>query len=112
MKKIIELAESYIEDGTATSFCRLEDAIKERKILEQTPITEDWLKEHGWEKVGRPYEWQEGIWVQRWNFEDWKKGRLEILDTPKYDGYTWKGIQLTSVAKLLDACDLCGIKID
>lgn len=53
MKKIIELAkkvcstEGFVDDNILKAIEDLDRGLVSRRKLETTPITEDWLKEHG-----------------------------------------------------------------
>lgn len=123
MKKIIELAEKYISDSdrlngsssladvakVSMEYDRLKEAITLHKTLNQTPITEEWLKEHGWEKNNR------NLWWKACNGE---KGIFTLfVRVSTFNKWYWyvngnDYLCLTSIADLYDACDLCGIKID
>ena len=109
--KIIELAErvdklslGYTDIREQFGICELSDALEERKALEQTPITEDWLEEHGWIFYTKGY-------CQR------PDGKLAIVCITDESGWKIPGtkIHLYSLADLYDLYDfmsLCGIKID
>lgn len=114
MKKIIELAEKVVdlwgqpEEEKVVN--QLAFAIIERQELEQTPITEGWLKEHGWEV----FEGYGDIY-----YKDFDTKRIECTRNLVGIGIIiyGEGISssltgLRSVANLYDACELCGITID
>lgn len=138
MKKIIELAEKYLahdmDDRNTwsnswmrendTMLCELLDAIAHRRKLEQTPITEDWLKEHGfkneyhgiWTKILR--HWKDcdnfshtiGLSVSSQNIYNTMEGELSLIVNADSKGYLSKSIY--SLADLYDAMELCGIKME
>lgn len=106
MKKIIEAAEQvcelrlkYNSDTLSRNLC---DAIAERKRLEQTPITEEWLKEHGF--VDEPHE----------RMLIYRKGDFGIeCNLSSWEWYWANGdVLLNSLADLYAACELCGIELD
>lgn len=117
MKKIIELAERVLyyagrsltlsyDEATEYLACRdkLKQALTERHQLEQTPITEEWLKEHGGVHNSTLYRW-----------EIWSEDNGTVLAVTKAYGkwhITNTCIEVSSLANLYDALDLCGIKID
>lgn len=120
MKKIIELANEVCNDLESQdgiwldSAIMLRDAINVRRKLEQTPITEDWLKEHGWEvnhHVGDDHNW---------DFYNSFDGRyahiyLHALCKPQFWEVNYSGniiLHLSTLADLYDACELCGITMD
>lgn len=119
MKKIIELAEkafdtmvlpgAEVTQEMDDAFAKLEKAIKERRVLEQTPITEEWLKEHGWER---------NEWVFNALSKTSEVGIKEFATLTLVNCYN-KGwyvcdtpIRVNTVARLLDVCELCNVKID
>lgn len=114
MKKIIELAERVCNPRTPfiiSDLYELDRAIGERKELEQTLITEEWLKEHGFEKYPSTniYELATEDYTIHCTCEcdtltvykhiDWDEDICYELPNPR------------NVAQLQDACELCGIEI-
>lgn len=132
MKKILELAEKmriaqkrfYTKsDGVPRKVAYADLKTKEQLFdtelarrwrLKQTPITEDWLKEHGWRQCGqyghqfvhpKCFFWLFGLY----GFTCW-----EIIKT-EYTAVGEKSCvfcEITTVAQLLDALELCNINID
>ena len=121
MKKIIELAERVCNARTpfGTSEHReLDRAIGEHRELEQTPITEEWLKEHGF--VQNRYRSFEYDLIM-------DEGRTEIHyyysgGEPDSTMSIRKNINLEdevcyelpepyTAAQMFDACELCGIEL-
>lgn len=117
--KIIELAENYLVGTRILTLegdyykCgvgyELAKAIEHRKKLEQTPITEEWLKEHGWEKNEMVFHgWSKTFEVGIREFATlilvncYNKGWY-VNDTP---------IRVNTIAQLLDALELCGIYME
>lgn len=112
MKKIIELAENYLVETRILTLegdyykCgvgyELAKAIEHRRKLEQTPITENWLKEHGF--IDEP---QERMLIYR-------KGAFGIeCDLTTWEWYWANGdVTLHSLADLYDAAELCGINLE
>lgn len=128
MKKIIELAEKaldvsllsgfYITQEMENALLKLSKAVKDRRELEQIPITEDWLKEHGW---AFDYTIEEAIadycyvtcngYIKKGEgyLLDWCNGTLKVTNDfndsefTKYDA---------ALADLYDACELCGINLE
>lgn len=124
MEKIIKLAEKATGDNkdamsAYSSYLELKEAIKERRKLEQTPITEEWLKEHGWLQNGMTQENLEDCDYE--NCDDtWCHPTEEVsiyIDYPTnkimfcQDGNHEIWIN-NSLADLYDALELCNIKID
>lgn len=128
MKKIIELAENYLVGTRILTLegdyykCgvgyELAKAIAKRRTLEQTPITEEWLKEHGWifdytinECVADYHYVTCNGYVKRGEgyLLDWCNGLLNIVND-------FNGAQFTkydaTLADLYDALELCNIQID
>lgn len=70
--------------------------------------TAELLKKNGWRKSGLPYEWQKGIRVQKWRHSDINIS-FDILETPKYDGFTWKGVDINELHIFQHALRLCGL---
>lgn len=115
MKKIIELAQIFLSMCVQTwSYDKdtgreLAQALEKRLALEQTPITEEWLKEHGWERNEIVFhgwsktfevgirEFATLILVNCYN-EGWY-----VNDTP---------IRVNTLSDLYDACELCGINLE
>ena len=131
MKKIIELAEKYISDSdrlngsssladvaeVSMDYDRLKEAITLRKTLEQTPITEDWMKEHGFilEADGYVfYDESKGTHDQYYVLVQLRHNKKETrrieIRTMWRSFYAEQGIFNASF--LLDACELCGITMD
>lgn len=112
MKEIIELADKACSDhsanpmGAFADYLKLKEALSKRKELEATPITEDWLKEHGWIQD----LFNGSIWGGISTVNDNYPLHLEM-----YDGYAriqYTPVKISNIADLYDACELCGIKID
>lgn len=108
MNKIIELAEKLSNLAVGGNYVtmlvtrnKLNKAIAERKQLEQTPITEEWLKEHGWEEDIRHYEWT--YW-----YND-KKQFISLIISNDECILEDTSIVLNSLADLYDVVELCGI---
>lgn len=136
MKKIIELAEKYIHTKLGTedppihrihvweTFKALRSAIDEYKRLSETPITEDWLKEHGfknerlgiWSNILR--QWKDcdnfthtiGVSVSSQNIYNTMEGELSLIINADSKGYLAKSIN--TLADLYDACELCEINLE
>lgn len=124
MNKILELIDKALDtmqlpgfehtQETCDAFTEVANALAERRQLEQAPITEDWLKEHGWRQCGqyghqfvhpKCFFWLFGLY----GFTCW-----EIIKT-EYTAVGEKSCvfcEITTVAQLLDALELCNIKID
>lgn len=130
MKKIIELAEKYFDeidsaDGieeleykARESKMKLQEALSEYKRLSETPITEDWLKEHGWEfdytieEATADYHWVtcNGYIKQGEGYLlDWCNGILKISNDFENSEFSKHGATL---ADLYDACELCEITME
>lgn len=125
MKKIIELAEKYCDSAYSDdeALAQLEFVLHERRVLEQTPITEDWLKEHGfknerlgtWSNIRR---WKDcdnfthtvGASVSSQNIYNTMEGELSLIVNADSKGYLAKSIN--TLADLYDACSLCGINLE
>lgn len=120
MKKIIELAENYLVGTRILTLegdyykCgvgyELAKAIEHRRKLEQTPITEDWLKEHGWQRSTSD---KSSLYPHKWWISNSKGRMLQI----RYDGEGWEIYPLwifniDNIAQLLDAMELCGINLE
>lgn len=122
MKKIIEAAEQVCElrlkfnsDTLSRNLC---DAIAERKRLEQTPITEEWLQEHGWKiksnYYGRPIYSSTGARYCIECFFGRRAGDGCCLDIDEIlpNGVNKVHKVYATLADLYDACELCGIELD
>lgn len=127
MKKIIEAAEkicelrlNYNSDTLSRNLCV---AIDERKRLEQTPITEEWLKEHGFRRLKTEYDivpyYQKGEYesegiIMVWIEEKSIRVRYRPLtdDTRSYLELRDVIVPCKSLADLYDACELCGIELE
>lgn len=125
MKKIIELAEKvYGIDGlNGTTMYKavneLGNACQEYRKLQQTPITEEWLKEHGFvQNEYRDYEYDLTMDEGRTEIRYYKRG-----GEPESTMSVYKNINFEDevcyelpepyfVAQILDALELCNIKID
>ena len=116
MKKIIELAQIFLSMCVRTwSYDKdtgreLAQALDKRIALESTPITEDWLKEHGW--------------IESDNFQGSLKKdscrycvKYHVLIT-YHNSQEYVGMQrneiwgIRTIADLLDAMELCGITME
>lgn len=121
MKKIIELADIYSESvkNNESVFLQVKKkkellvAIREYHTLQAIPITEDWLKEHGFEfnteHISQPYIKEMKDWYISFVAD------INLLSVEKYkDRYVVCRMQKrdATLADLYDALDLCGIKID
>lgn len=123
MKKIIEAAEQvcelrlkYNSDTLSRNLC---DAIAERKRLEQTPITEEWLTEHGFvQNRYRSFEYDLIMDDGRTEIHYYRSG-----GEPDSTMSLHKNINLDNevcyelpepytAAQMLDVCELCGIKLE
>ena len=139
MNKILELAERYLnveywhtkvvsdeeledcEIELDKAYNGLKEAIKVRKILEQTPITEEWLKEHGWEVhhyEARPFENAFHYATKMFGKDKAEidgRNNLTIYRESCPDGDIYADClidEVTTAAQLYDALELCNIKID
>lgn len=114
MKKIIEAAEQVCElrlkfnsDTLSRNLC---DAIAEYKRLKETPITEEWLKEHGWHISDiDPLHYARLIISA--NMLEYDLDRHELTVFRCYEPES-KVCAVDNMAKLYDACELCGIKLE
>lgn len=122
MKKIIELAEQVYElrlkYNSDTLSRDLHYAIAERKRLEQTPITEEWLLRHGFSPNRyRSFEYDLIMDDGRTEIHYYRSG-----GEPDSTMSLYKNIDLENevcyelpepytVAQMLDACELCGIEL-
>ena len=125
MKKIIELTEKYLaeidnadgieelEHKAEESKIKLQEALSEYKRLSETPITEDWLKGHGWKCLAVT-----GHGVRYYNkhyhlvtifLSGHDEGNIVEITDGELNTIRLSDI---SIAQLYDACELCGIKID
>lgn len=137
MKKIIELAERmriaqkrfYTKsDGVPRKVAYADLKTKEQLFddelarhwrLEQTPITEDWLKEHGFEKKEMYWIWvyphDKKMWLEWYPYEERLSRFVHCVD--EWDNHTEKDeltdrIHCFNLAQMLDALELCNIQID
>lgn len=117
MKKIIEAAEKVCNARTPfVTIYELDRALGERKELEQTPITEEWLKEHGFvQNIYRSFEYDLVMDDGRTEIHYYRSG-----GEPDSTMSIHKNINLENevcyelpepytAAQMLDACELCGI---
>lgn len=124
MKKIIEAAEKVCNARTPfVTIYELDRVLGERKELEQTPITEEWLKAHGFRKIKTgcnivPY-YQKGKYESEGIIMVWiEEKRIHVRYRPltnKARSYLELRDVLMpykSLADLYDACELCGIELD
>ena len=128
MKKMIELAEKATGDNkdalsAFASYQALKDALAKRKQLEQTTITEEWLKEHGFARIKSEYDlvpyYQRGKYESDGIIMVWinEESAIHIRYRPLINGghdYTDLRdvlIPYKSLADLYDACELCGIEL-
>lgn len=129
MKKIIELVEKALDtmqlpgfeitQEMNDAFAEVSNALAERRQLEQTPITEEWLKEHGWEKKEMYWIWvyphDKKMWLEWYPYEERLSRYVHCVD--EWDNHSEKD-ELTdrmhcfNLAALYDALELCNIKID
>lgn len=128
MKKIIELAEKATGDNKDAmsayfSYLELKKAIEERRKLEQTPITEDWLEKHGFYVSNELHSKRDKIYIKEdvkvhldVDVETGVVGNadcIEIITTFYTFGKSSYGCDFTiSLADLYDALELCNIQID
>lgn len=122
MKKIIELAEKVVEvhrqPESDKAVNQLAFAIIERRELEQTPITEEWLKEHGWKN--KPTYYGNRIYLStgaRYCIECFfgccaGDGCCLDIDENLPNGVNKVHKVHATLADLYDACELCGIKLE
>lgn len=127
MKKILELAEKVCTNYTSASIGldirKLRKLITERRQLEQTPITEDWLVEHGFVVSDEIHSKRDKVYV--------KDGITVVLDVDCANGIVGNAdcIEINrnsnsfhkdtyvirsriTLATLYDALELFDIKID
>lgn len=80
-------------------------------VKECKPITlyPEILEANKFKFAGR-HEWRDDIFVTKYRYRD-ENGdiKFEINYTPKYDGFTWKGIEINYVHQLQHALRLCGL---
>lgn len=129
MKKIIELAEKALALETfvdsreeVLALDELETAIDEYKQLEQTPVTEEWLKEHRFHISNELHSKRDKIYIK----EDVKvyldvdvetgiignADCIEINDVSiSFHKDTYGNRGSITLADLYDACELCGIEL-
>ena len=129
MKKIIELAEKATMNhadafSAYASYLALKEAIEHRKTLEQTPITEEWLKEHGFVVSDEIHSKRDKIYI---NPEHGIKAYLDVdcsegvvgnadcIDiygsSNQFHKENYCGHEI-SLSDLYDACELCGINLE
>lgn len=123
MKKIIELAERYTSTDDESDYFDLVTAIAKRKQLEQTPITEEWLKEHGFARIKSEYDlvpyYQRGKYESDGIIMVWIDGEsyIHIRYRPLVnEGRSYADLRDVLIpykvlADLYDACELCGIEL-
>ena len=133
MKKIIELVEKALDtmqlpgfehtQETYDAFTKVANALAERRQLEHTPITEEWLKEHGFVASDEIHSKRDKVYV--------KNEITVILDVDCVYGIvgnadcieinsasnsfhkdTYDNRSRITIATLYDALELCNIKID
>lgn len=120
MKKATELLErlsaqlKYNTDPLSIEVC---EYVRVRKELERTPITEEWLLRHGFEKPqGALVSWRKII-GDKTIYVDVHDGisRFEIDLITNYKGYDIEHVLAApdnaKLATLYDACELCGIEL-
>ena len=125
MKKIIELAQIFLSMCVQTwSYDKdtgreLAQALEKRIALEQTPITEEWLKEHGFvQNEYRGYEYDLTMDEGRTEIRYYRSGGEPDSTMAVYknidfeDEVCYELPEPYFVAQLLDALELCDIKID
>ena len=128
MKKIIELAERVCNARTpfvTSDLYELDRAIGERKELESTPITEEWLTEHGFVVSDEIHSKRDKIFIypeygiKVYLDVDCSEGVVGNADCIDIDGISnqfhkenYGGGKEISISDLYDACELCGIKLD
>lgn len=128
MKKIIELAEKATGDNedvlsAFASYQALKDALAERKRLEQTPITEEWLKAHGFVVSDEIHSKRDKIYIYPKHgikvyldvdCSDGVVGNADCIDidgsSNQFHKENYSGKEI-SLADLYDACELCGIEL-
>lgn len=74
------------------------------KDFEPIPLTAEILEKNGIVKVGRPYEYEDDDWIQRYKYGY----DFDMLHSTK-DGFLWKGVSLEYVHILQHALRLCGL---
>lgn len=114
MKKIIELAEKATGDNkdalsAYSSYLELKNALAEYKRLSETPITENWLTEHGWERSEIVFHG----WTKTFEVGIREFATLILVNCYNKGWYVdYTPIRVNTIADLLDALELCGITID
>lgn len=128
MKKIIELAEKATGDNKDAmsayfSYLELKKAIEERRQLEQTPITEEWLKGHGFVASNELHSKRDKIYIKE-NIKvyldvDCRNGIIGNADCIEINGDSnsfhkdaYDNNSRITLATLYDALELCNIQID
>lgn len=123
MNKIIELAERYMDTESEHDYTELAIVLGNRKILEQTPITEKWLKEHGFVVSNELHSKRDKIYIKG-NIKvyldvDCRNGIIGNADCIEINGDsnsfhkdTYDNRSRITLADLYDALELCNIKID
>lgn len=135
MKKIIELAERATGDhkdvmSMFASYLALKEVLAKYKRLQQTPITEEWLKEHGWVKDGYTNISPDyiratddyRIAITLYPHLDRGAGIIccniknNIVVTKEFDGRSAikfkESVGAFTLADLYDACELCGVELN
>lgn len=115
MKKIIELAEKVVHGGTKKDIFALLSCIDTRKMDEESPITREWLRAHGFVETGS----KPGTFYTRWghyntirlSFDD---GSCDFsIEKSTGDMYFDRvNKHNATIADLYDACELCGIELN
>lgn len=103
MKKIIELLErlsaqlKYNTDALSLEVC---EYVRVRKELEQTPITEEWLREHYWQRCWEGIGW--------WNIR-------APFTLQRYSDTEWNiensGLLIKTLADLYDVAELYRVEL-
>lgn len=122
MKKIIELAKALALETFANSrevalaLDELETAIAEYKQSEATPITEEWLKEHGWyiSDYNPLHNARLMVGADMLEYDEDRQDLTIFRDYEPESGVYADALidNVDNVAKLYDACELCGIELN
>lgn len=122
MKKIIELAEKVVEvhrqPESDKAVNQLAFAIIERRELEQTPITEEWLLRHGFSQNRyRSFEYDLIMDDGRTEIHYYRSGgepdsTMSIHKNINLDNEVCYELpEPYTAAQMLDVCELCGIEL-
>lgn len=117
MKKIIELAEKVFNariPALTSDIYELGIAISKRRKLEQTSITEEWLTKHGW-KIHKVLHYAYKAIDYDYIEYDVKERVLEVFRNYYFGNGAYADALIDNVdnmAKLYDACELCGIELE